>query len=210
MELIDNYKKWLRDINYPSCREIDGARIIKDLTGHDAEVLIDPTMMLNREQWRQIYEKVIIPERPYMLLYFLGDIPDERRKIIDQILKLYQLQAVDVLKDKASPYFSLQPDGLLQMIENATIICTDSFHVSAFSINFNVPFYVFDRRQKESFGNNMISRIDNLLNLCGLSQRLNPKNTTEALNCDFSKANSIIEFERNKEREFLLKCLKKC
>ena len=207
---VEEYREWLNGINYLSCREADGVRIIKDLTGKDAEVLIDPTMMLNREQWKQIYEGITIPKQPYMLLYFLGDLSTERKQIIDQIANRYQLLAIDILNDKDSAYIKMQPDGLLQIIENATVVCTDSFHVAAFSINFNVPFYVFDRQQEESFGNNMISRIANLLTLFGSTERLNPKEITHALQCDFSNANRTIEIERKKERDYLLKCLESC
>ena len=205
MRFVLDYKEWINGINYPSCREADGARIIKELTGNDAEVIIDPTMMLNHDQWREIYESISIPKRPYVLLFFLGKVSDERRKLINEMKVRYDLQAIDILNDSA--YCALQPDGLLQILENATVVCTDSFHVAAFSINFNIPFYVFDRQQESSFGNNMTSRIANLLMLFGLSERLNPMDVSNALQCDFSYANSKMEIERKIEREYLLRCL---
>lgn len=210
MRFVNDYKNWLEDINYLSCREVEGVRIIKDLTGKEAEVLIDPTMMLSHDKWKEIYKEIIIPAHPYLLLYFLGDMSEDKKNLINLMSQQYQLEVIDILKNKDSAYFNLFPDGLLQMIENASIVCTDSFHVAAFSINFNIPFYVFDRQQKESFGKNMISRIANLLSLFGLSERLNPRDISNALNCDFSSANCIIEIERKKEIDYLMKCLKKC
>ncbi len=207
---VKDYREWLRGINYLSCREADGVRIIRDLTDQDAEVLIDPTMMLNREQWEQIYKEIKIPKQPYMVLYFLGDVSKERKNLIDQIANRHQLQVIDILKDKNFTYNNIQPDGLLQIIDKASFVCTDSFHVAAFSINFNVHFYVFDREQEAEFGNHMISRIENLLTLFGLKERLNPKDITHALQCDFSNANRVIEIERRKERDYLLKCLELC
>ena len=207
-KLVSEYREWIFGINYPSCREAEGADIIKNLTGHEAEVIIDPTMMLSKDKWRDIYEKISVPEKPYLLTYFLGDVKDDRKIILSQIADQYGLQIADCLKDPQ--YSDLQPDGLLQMIDNATFVCTDSFHITAFSINFNIPFYVFDRQQEGSFGNHMISRIDNLLSIFGLNDRLNPTDATDAMECDFKIANEHIEIERNKELNYLIKCLNMC
>lgn len=207
-KFVKEYKEWLCGINYPSCREAEGATIIKELTGRDAEVIIDPTMMLRKEQWRDIYKKISVPEQPFMLLYFLGEIKDNRKTLIKQIAENFGLKIVDCLKDPQ--YSALQPDGLLQMIDSAAFVCTDSFHITAFSINFNIPFYVFERQQEGSFGNHMISRIDNLLMLFSLEKRLNPSDVTHAMECDFEAANRTIETERNKELNYIVKCLDEC
>ncbi|MDO5147054.1 MAG: polysaccharide pyruvyl transferase family protein [Eubacteriales bacterium] len=209
-KFVKEYSEWLSEFRFLSCREAEGAEIVKKLTGKDAQVLIDPTMMLNRDEWKKIYEDISVPNQPYMLLYFLGDISDDRRGIINKIANENKLLVIDVLNKNETKYMNMQPDGLLQMIDNAALVCTDSFHVAAFSINFNIPFYVFSRHQKETFGNRMLSRIENLLSLFGLSERLNPKTIEHALQCDFSYANDIIEIERQKERNYLLKCLEAC
>lgn len=207
---VEEYKECLAGINYPSCREVDGARIIRDLTGRDAEILIDPTMMLDLEQWKEIYEQISVPESRYILLYFLGDVSDERKDQIEKIANENNYQIIDVLKGGKPEFKALQPDGLLQLIEHSSFVCTDSFHVAAFSINFNKPFYVFDRCQKEDYGNNMISRISTLLSLFGLKDRLNPTDIKDMFKCDFSYANKVIENERRREKEYLLKCLESC
>ena len=49
-EVIDKYKKTIADglknMNFISVRENAGAKIIKDLTGKDVPVLIDPTLLI--------------------------------------------------------------------------------------------------------------------------------------------------------------------
>ena len=47
----------LKEIPYLSVREEAGAEIIKQLTGKSAEVLIDPTLMLDANEWRKIEKK---------------------------------------------------------------------------------------------------------------------------------------------------------
>lgn len=203
---VGQYKCWLNSFQYLSCREAEGVNIIEKLTGKEASLLIDPTMMLDREMWEEIYCPIELPEKPYILLYFLGGVSAERQKIIQKLAEDHQLIIVDPLKSQDKKYDELQPDGLLQLIDGASFVCTDSFHLTAFSINFNIPFFVFSRESKEAFGNHMISRITSLLELFNFCDRLDPKDCTNAFPCDFSRSNNIIEAERTKEREYLKRC----
>jgi len=41
-----------------SVREKRGAEIIKELTGRDAQVVLDPTMLLTSEQWSKVVKKI--------------------------------------------------------------------------------------------------------------------------------------------------------
>ena len=51
------FKSNLSTIPHISVREETGAKIIKELTGQEATVLIDPTMMLTMDEWRKIAKK---------------------------------------------------------------------------------------------------------------------------------------------------------
>ncbi len=53
-EYIKNYKEWISGMHKLSVREDDGAKIIKDLTGRDAPVLVDPTLLITKEKWISI------------------------------------------------------------------------------------------------------------------------------------------------------------
>lgn len=46
-------------MNYILVREDEGAEIIKDLTGRDTPVLIDPTLLLTKEKWLSISKKAL-------------------------------------------------------------------------------------------------------------------------------------------------------
>lgn len=54
LEVAKKYSKWIDGINYLSVREDEGAQLIEQLTGRKAEVLVDPTMLLTREEWLKI------------------------------------------------------------------------------------------------------------------------------------------------------------
>jgi hypothetical protein len=55
----ENYKEWISGIHKLSVREDDGAKIIKDLTGRDAPVLVDPTLLLTKEKWMTISKEAV-------------------------------------------------------------------------------------------------------------------------------------------------------
>jgi len=46
-----------------SVREEAGAKIIKELTGRDAVVLVNPTLMLTKEKWLSISKKQRINQK---------------------------------------------------------------------------------------------------------------------------------------------------
>ena len=70
------YSNRLNRFNYLSVREHAGASIIHSLTGRSASVVLDPTLLLTKNQW----DKLIVPcslrsDSPYVLSFFLGDKP---------------------------------------------------------------------------------------------------------------------------------------
>ena len=62
------------------------------------------------------------------------------------------------------------PSEWLQCLQNASFICTNSFHGTVFAIQFRKPFIVWSTPSKGSFRGP--ARIEDFLELCGLSNRL--------------------------------------
>lgn len=190
-----------------SVREESGADIIKQLTGRDAPVLIDPTMMLDPIKWRSISQKPkkIITDKPYILTYFLGDCPQTRKKEIEiyaQNLnaKIYKMQ------DVSEPnLYITDPGEFLYLIDHARLILTDSFHACVFSFLFGKPFLVYDRAGKE---NGMISRITTLLNKFDLQRKYRGNNLENGLlECDYKNGFSVLENEKEKFLVYLRNAL---
>ena len=87
----EEQKEWLSEllnaIPAISVREEAGQKIVKELTGRDAALVIDPTLMLTADEWRNI---AAVPSdlnvENYVLTYFLGPEPKkatlEKNKII--------------------------------------------------------------------------------------------------------------------------------
>lgn len=201
-----------RDLNLfknISVREYAGKEIVKKIAGRDdAQVLIDPTMLLTSEEWEEIMLKPtqkVVPKR-YILNYFLGELSGNRKKEIEKIAKENSCEIINIL-DKNDSFYVSGPSEFLYLEKNAFLICTDSFHSSVFAILFNRPFIVFDREQ--SGMKNMNSRIETLITKFRLKNRkYNGKNITqENIKHNYKEAYEILEKEREKSRLFLKEAL---
>ena len=196
----------MNGLNNISVREDRGKEIIQELTGRtDVEVLVDPTMLLNADEWDKVAKKPReLKNDKYILNYFLGELSEERNNEINRIAKENNCEVINIL-DKQSPFYQTGPSEFLYLEKNAFLICTDSFHSSVFAILYNRPFIIFDREDKEV---KMNSRIETLISKFKLVNRnYNGKITQENLEHDYTEAYKILEKEREKSNRFLEKCL---
>ena len=95
----------------------------------------------------------------------------------------------------------------MYLIDNCELMCTDSFHGCVFSIILNTPFVVFERKSK---GKSMNSRIDTLLKLFSMQDRLanNITSNSKAFEMNFDNVESVLEKERKRAKEFLKNAIK--
>lgn len=186
-----------------SVREDAGKKIVEDLTGRtDAQVLVDPTMLLRREDWDRVIAKpkAAVPEN-YVLTYFLGKVSDSRRAVIEERARELGCAIIEVM-DPNSPFYAVGPDEFVWLIKNAKYICTDSFHGSVFSFLYGRPFAVFAREDK---GPDMGSRMKTFtakfsLKGCAAAGDVLPAYEPEP---DYSVGYAALEAERAKSRAFL-------
>ncbi|MFQ7522828.1 MAG: polysaccharide pyruvyl transferase family protein [Terrisporobacter sp.] len=204
----EDYKSWLEGIDNISVREQEGAKIIKDLTGKDALVVVDPTMLLTKEQWLSISKKHDNkPNKKYLLTYFLGGISKEVNKKVKKIAKQNNLKVVNLATLKDKKYYATGPSEFIDYINDASLFMTDSFHGCVFSVLLETPFVVCDRlgHTKEQ---NMSSRIETFLEKFQLQSRTFDKVTDEILfEKNYIEANEILEIERKISWDYLKEVL---
>lgn len=204
---LEQYKVWLSELSGLSVREKAGARIINELTGKNATVLVDPTLMIGKEKWMSISKPAINkPKNRYLLTYFLGGIPVEYKSRIIGISKENDLQIINLADINDGETFVTGPSEFIDYINSASVFCTDSFHGVVFSILMGTPFIVFERMG--SF-QSMNSRIESLLTTFKLESRLseNIKNNNQVFEADYFHVGPILEFERKKALDYLEKFL---
>ncbi len=199
----EEYKTYLSEMKAISVREESGARIVKDLTGKDVPVLIDPTLLLDKEEWQKVSKRpdIHIPSK-YLLTYFLGEISDERNRYLSRIAKENDLEIIRLEgHNPGEAWFKTGPSEFIWLIEHCSLMCTDSFHGSVFSMLMEVPFLVFNR--VDIFGD-MSSRIDTLLSKFYLeSHRFNDQSGNDVFQNDYSHVQDILAAERQKALDYL-------
>lgn len=206
-ELPEEWKPWFKEhLNtFPeiSVREEDGAKIVKELTGKDAVVLIDPTLMLDASEWREISEK---PKRvdfskPYILTYFLGRQSDKAKADVLKYCIQYGFVEYNLQELNGHYPYASTPGEFVYMIEHASLVMTDSFHACVFSFLFQKPFQVYSRA-----GNaiNMMSRIETLLNKFNLERKYVESGLENDLfECDYKGGYKKLKAERENFEEYL-------
>lgn len=204
----EKFEKYLSEMNHISVREEQGASIVKEINGREAEVVLDPTMLLTKEEWRKVaVESKTKPNTPYLLTYFLGDISKTNMIKIKEIAKIRNLKIVNLASLKYRKYYTADPAEFLDFIDSADVFCTDSFHGVVFSILFETPFIVFERQGKLP---SMNSRIDTLLSKFELESRLsrNIENYDDVFSIDYSHVKKILHEERINSISYLKMALK--
>lgn len=158
---IDSHIRGLKEMHALSCREKEGCSLIFQLVNREAKHVLDPTLLLSRNDWEEIEEKPsFVHDEKYVLTYFLGDVRNHKDAILHndeiQSLPVYDLYHETGLGTPKA----VSPVEFLWLIHHATYVYTDSFHGVVFSLLFNTNFCVFKR---EGNGGKMFSRIYELL-----------------------------------------------
>ena len=216
--ISDNYIKirmaeLINKFQHLSVREEQGADLIFKLCGKRAEVLIDPTLLLTAAEWDTLLPPAPnVDENSYILCYFLG-INNRHWKKVEQISRELEIpvKVIPIFTKDLDRGYKIAggtgPQEFLDLIRNASFVCTDSFHGTAFSILYNKPFCVFER-----FSNNdpiaQNSRIYNILNLTGLLDRLNIEITENLMSVNWKQIDFSVENSRRKSKDYLSKALK--
>lgn len=199
----------IRDIAHLSVREEQGAEIIYDLTGLRVPVVLDPTLLISKERWRDMAATPTIQE-PYVLCYFLGANPKHR-----ELAERYKsksgckLVSLPLLPCDYSwgdvPMHSAGPREFVGLVGGASAVITDSYHGMLFAVNMNRPFYALYRfKATDALCQN--SRVINSLNVFGLSDRLVDDEAPEIANVsdiDFDSVNSVLMTKRRESIDFL-------
>lgn len=205
-DYIENYKEWISDMCKLSVREDDGAKIIKVLTGRDAPVLVDPTLLLTKEKWLSISNEASNkPKGNYLLTYFLGGVPGRYKKQINIIAKENNLEVINLGDIREIETYKTGPSEFIDYVDSCSIFCTDSFHGAVFSILMDKPFIVYERKGTSL---SMFSRINTLLDKFDLnSRKAENVKMNQVFEADYSHVPGILEAERNKSFNYLKEAL---
>ena len=197
----EKYKMWLNNLDMLSVREEAGKEIIRELTGRDADVLLDPTMALEVDEWQNMATKPDeeLPEQ-YVVCYFLGRVDKKYKQAVERFARSKGLSVVMLFDIESLEYYTLDPNEVLYCILHADYVLTDSFHGTVFSILFQKNFLVFERNEGVL---NMSSRINTLLRKFRIEDNRYGKSTGEITDEQWEFINEILKEERCKTQNYL-------
>ena len=155
-----------------SCREIGGAGLCERVLGVKSEVMVDPTLLLERDDYAALIDGAETQPLAGTLMSYVLDRSPEKQRLIDAIAARHGLvpfYANARPEDPAAPFAErIQPplEQWLRGFRDSRMVITDSFHATVFSILFGRPFVVTGNPTRG------LSRLESLLALLGLEDHL--------------------------------------
>lgn len=164
----DEIKNYLSKFDALSVRESSNLSQVASLVDKPVYHVADPVFLLSSREWDEIAIKPQYKE-PYLLCYFLS-VSDLAVKTVKRLRELTGLKIVHININALDKFHSdynarvVGPREFVGLIANATYVCTNSFHCTAFSLIYRknltvVPQTNIERLQslKEVF------KLDNML-----------------------------------------------
>ena len=160
----------LRLFDVVTVREESAVRLCKDKLGVDALHVLDPTMLLNKEDYIKLFEIANTPKSSGNLLTYILDSTPEKTNVINKISKDKGLIPFRVNSKgiQASIEERIQPpvEVWLRGFYDAEFVVTDSFHACVFSIIFGKPFVVIGNKDRG------MARFESLLKMFNLESQM--------------------------------------
>lgn len=210
---VETLNRYIRSFDSVSIREESGRQIIKEKCGLDVPVMLDPTLLLDSEDYNAISDCSINPDKPYIVCYLFGKIP-QVQKTIASIAKTYGYTIVNIpagLDTKFKTDFRIGPRQFIGLISKAALVCTDSFHATVFAILYKKTFMAFCREDETKTSINMNSRITDLLKTlkledgwCGIGTDIDVHHLPEE---NYELSEIILQNKRKECIEYLEKAL---
>lgn len=166
-------KEALQMFDAVSVREENGVKLCKQYFEVDAIHVLDPTMLLDANDYIELFKQKQTPKSRGNLLNYVLDETDEIKNLIQKVASENKMIPFAV----NNPYENDDTKPLNQRIKpsvetwlrgfyDADFVITDSFHACVFSIIFKKQFIVVGNKERG------MARFASLLKMFGLEERL--------------------------------------
>lgn len=171
------FKRYLSRYSAIAVRESSGINVIKKIIDKKASVVLDPTLLLNAEEWNKIATPTRLVRQKYILCYFLN-YSFNAFPYVDELADEIQRQTGYKIVRVARPPHRLKfhnnryligasPEDFLALVRDAEIVLTTSFHGTAFALNYGRPVFTIVKSKKAGD-----SRQVSLMRNLGLEQQI--------------------------------------
>lgn len=193
-------RKLAKRLRMISVRELSGINLCKHHLQVDATKVLDPTILAGVEAYNPLL--LDCGEKKFLFAYVL-DITPEKKEFVEQMAKENNLEPRIYGADQNA---QLSVEEWVSMIAHATMVITDSFHGTVFSILYHKNFYSILNIARGG------TRFSSLLCPLGLENRmgdLSQLRISSASPIDWEKVDHILDKQRQDSLIFLTKALKK-
>ena len=193
--------KYAKCLDAISVREATGVELCRTHLGVNAQHVLDPTILAGVEAYKPLLKEKT-EEQDYLFAYIL-DITPEKQAYLESMAKSKGLNLIIRGADKNA---TLSVEDWLSMIANSSMVFTDSFHGTVFSILFHREFYSIANVSRGG------TRFSSLLSPLGLEHRMSDVSQltlTEPSPIDWQQVDKILDKHRQDSMNFLTNALKK-
>jgi hypothetical protein len=172
-EQLALFRRYLSSYDSIAVRESAVQKMIHDILGEEPEEVLDPTLLLGRDEWQSIESPVDLKE-PYILLYGNQEGQGSQMDVVAR--ELQKSTGLQIIRIHGRPYhrfsrkikylFNVGPSEFIWLFRNASYVLANSFHGTVFSILFDRQFLSFYPASSDSG-----TRQLNLLKLLELDDR---------------------------------------
>jgi hypothetical protein len=209
-------RKLVAKFNAVSVREDSAVELCKQNFGIEATQVLDPTLLVPKEEYIRLVEKDKIPKCAGTLLTYVLDKSPDKQEFIKKIILETGLNEVSIMpkslfrdagRKKINDCIYPPVTAWLRGFMDAEYVVTDSFHGMAFAIIFNKPFLALGNTKRG------MTRFSSLVKLFGLQDRIilsADSRLTEKLYVpiDFQHVNEILKTKQLEAKKFLSDSLK--
>lgn len=214
------YKRCLSRFATIGVREKSAEELLRRLVNVPVKTVLDPSFLLNGYEWRKIAQKAEILKdykrmEGFIFCYFIGQ-KQSWKTDAQSLAKKYNLPVICCLSESfIVPEFGyIFADAgvreFLWLIDNASIILTDSFHAVALALNYNKEFVVY-KRFDDCDKSSQNSRITDVLDMFDVRDRLaaedHPAEQILERKIPYAKVNSLLEAQKEQSISYLKKAL---
>lgn len=199
-KLTKRCAKQAKRLDAISVREATGVELCRTHLGVNAEHVLDPTILAGAEAYKPLLKEKT-DEQDYLFAYIL-DITPEKQAYLESKAKSKGLNLIIRGADKNA---TLSVEDWLSMIANSSIVVTDSFHGTVFSILFHREFYSIVNVARGG------TRFASLLSPLGLEHRMGDVSQltfTEQSPIDWKQVDCLLDEQRQDSMNFLTNALK--
>lgn len=203
-------KNWIQKFDAVSVREETGVKLCSTYYDIKAKHVLDPTMLLSKNDYVALIEKSDVPKSKGNLFCYILDNTDEKMNVVKNIEKQRHLSSFFMNGDCGNWTEDLekriQPpvESWLRAFYDSEFIVTDSFHACVFSILFHKQFLVIGNKERG------LARIYSLLSMFGLEDRLTSDtglDINRMKTIDYDRVDEILAKHREESRTFLIQAL---